>query len=45
MLKTHVEAVHVLAKLVCDIYDALHEDLLDVMVEVAVEDGVGAGRG
>ena len=45
MLKTHVEAIHELAKLVRDIHDALHEDLLDVMVEVAVEDRVGAGRG
>ena len=40
MLKTHVEAIHVLDKLVRNIQDALHEDLLDVLVEVAIEDGV-----
>ena len=44
-LKTHVEALHVLGKLVCDINDALHEDPLDVLVEVAVEQRVGAGAG
>ena len=44
-LKTHVEALHALGKLVCEINDALHEDPLDVLVEVAVEDWVGAGGG
>ena len=43
MLKTHVETIHVLDKLVRDIKDALHEDLLDVLVEVAIHDGVGDG--
>ena len=43
MLKTYLETIYKLDKLVRTIKDALHEDLLNVLVEVAVQDGVGDG--
>ena len=44
-LKTHIEAMHAHGKLVGDLNDALHEDPLDVLVKVAIQDGVGACGG
>ena len=42
---THIETIKAVANLVSDSTEPLHNDLLDVLIEVPIEDRVGAGGG